>query len=277
LQIARAQGIIKRSREVVAVAKAADPQTVALQALAQALGDPTPKVLFGTAKVPSFFKGSTQAIKNAARLCEERQWLAATGEWIGRGKSKKPTYRVTPSGVQAVLDHGEPLTAVRGLQSTLEQQVQLFGSLREQLGQMVEHVRPLTEVVNQLARRVEPPNVDQLVRQLSDSTTPRTSAAPAPAKSTPAATGEWLNDAVRLITEQQQRDRYQPLTLPQFFAALRRSWPALTLGQFHDGLRTLRDQGRIRLSPYTRALATLDDGRNAIFLDGEVMYYAQLP
>ena len=82
---------------------------------------------------------------------------------------------------------------------------------------------------------------------------------------------------MKLVTEQQQRDRYLPLDLPRIYATLKQSRPSLTLGQFHDGLRMLRDQARIRLKPYTRALATIDDARNALFLDGEVMYYVELP
>ena len=52
-------------------------------------------------------------------------------------------------------------------------------------------------------------------------------------------------------------------------------YPGLTLGEFHDGLRDLRDSDRIRLIPFTRALATIPDARNALYLDGEVMYYVQ--
>jgi hypothetical protein len=93
----------------------------------------------------------------------------------------------------------------------------------------------------------------------------------------PTTDAEWLSEVVRLAAEQRQRDRYQALTLPQIYARIVQKRPGLTLGQYHDGLRALREQHRIRLSPYTRALATLDDPRNALFLDGEVMYYVELP
>jgi hypothetical protein len=69
----------------------------------------------------------------------------------------------------------------------------------------------------------------------------------------------------------------QRLTLPQVFERVRARKPDLTLGQFHDGLRRLQDERRIRLSPYTQALATLDDPRNALFLDREVKFYVELP
>ena len=80
-----------------------------------------------------------------------------------------------------------------------------------------------------------------------------------------------------MAAEQKQRNSFQRLTLPQVFERLRVRHPDLTLGQFHDGLRRLQDEKRIRLAPFTQALATLDDPRNALFLDREVKYYVELP
>ncbi len=84
----------------------------------------------------------------------------------------------------------------------------------------------------------------------------------------------WLDAVVKTVNEQHARDRYQPLTLPAIFAAAKIFAPALSLGQFHDGLRQLHDSGLIRLEPWTRALSGIPDRRNAIFTDGEVMYFA---
>jgi hypothetical protein len=88
---------------------------------------------------------------------------------------------------------------------------------------------------------------------------------------------DWGDEVVRMVTEQKQRNSFQRLTLPQIFDKLRAKHPDLTLGQFHDGLRRLQDARRLRLGPYTQALATLDDPRNALFLDREVKFYVELP
>jgi hypothetical protein len=238
----------------------ADPLPLAIQALAPALADPTPKVLFGSGTTPGFFKGAAQAVKAAARLCEERRWVAGTGEWVG----KKQKYRITPEGVRAVLEHSETLALLRSLATAVGQQV-------TQVGMLVNGLQPLADVVGQLARRMEPPDVEQVLRKLQGAAVPQHR----PAESS--GDQEWLPEVVHAVAQQRQRDRYQPLTLPQVFAAVRQKRPALSLGQFHDGLRLLREQGKIRLLPYTRALATIDDPRNAMFFDGEVMYYADLP
>jgi hypothetical protein len=252
------------------MAKAADPQTTALTALAQALADPAPRALFGSAKVLGFFKTSSAPTRAAAKLCEDRQWLATTGDFTGSGKSRKPFFRLTPAGVQAVLQNSETLNLLKDLDVSLRQQVELLRAQRDLLGQMVGNLQPLADAVGHLNRIMQPPDVEGILRRLNHS--PAVPAAPS-AASAP----DWLDEVVRLVTEQRQRDRYLPPTLPALYATLKPTRPSLTLGQFHDGLRLLRDQGRLRLSPYTRALATIDDARNALFLDGEVMYYAELP
>jgi hypothetical protein len=65
--------------------------------------------------------------------------------------------------------------------------------------------------------------------------------------------------------------------LKRVYEHLRQTHPALTLGEFHDGMRTLHQQRRIRLDPYTQALATLQDPIHALYLDREVKYYVDLP
>ncbi|MBY0527696.1 MAG: hypothetical protein K2R98_30135 [Gemmataceae bacterium] len=256
------------------MAKAIDIQAVALEALAQAMADPAPKVLLGSAKAPGFFNGTRKPVKDAAKLCEERQWLLGTGEWIGKGASKKQTYRLSPAGIQAVLEQSESAALLRGLSKAMQEQVEVFRALQGQVTRTLSQLQPLTDMVQQLARKVEPPDVEAILRRLHGTNSQPLALPPS---SSPPDLPDWLDNVVKLTAEQQQRDRYQPLSLPAIFATLRQMRPTLTLGQFHDGLRLLREQKRIRLSPYTRALATIEDARNALFLDGEVMYYVELP
>jgi hypothetical protein len=249
--------------------KAIDPQTDAINALTLTLADPSPKVLFGTAAMPGFFKGSSQAVKAAARLCEERQWLVATGEWVGKGANKKQKYRLTPAGIKAILENSSTTVLIQGLTTAVQQQANVLTSLRDQLGTMTGLLQPFTEAVAHLSHKIEPPDLEKILQKITSE--------PSSAPATPASSANWLDDVLKMVTEQRQRDRYQPLALPDVFARLQQARPTITLGQFHDGLRALRDQGRIRLVPFTRALATIDDPRNALFLDGEVMYYVELP
>jgi hypothetical protein len=70
-------------------------------------------------------------------------------------------------------------------------------------------------------------------------------------------------------------DPHLPPDLPTIYRLAWERCPALMLGTFHDTLRQLHDGGRVRLQPFTRALATLPDRCNALLLDGEVMYFAE--
>jgi hypothetical protein len=248
--------------------KTVDPRTTALEALAQALAEPASRVLVGAGKTLGFFSGKGK--ETAANLCKDQGWLEPTGEFVGKGAKSKEKYRLTAAGIRAVLEQSEPLQLLRSLSGSLESQVTALRSTQEQLGQMLKSVGPLADSVAALERRLQPPNVEHLQRLMSGQTPSAT------AHRDPPSDG-WLDRVVQLAGEQRQRDRFQPLPLPTLYQQLRQLNSNLTLGQFHDGLRKLREQQRIRLVPFTRALAQIDDPRNALFLDGEVMYYADLP
>ena len=87
----------------------------------------------------------------------------------------------------------------------------------------------------------------------------------------------WLDEVVAMATRQKQQHPLQALTFPQVYGPLKQRYPNLTLAQFHDGLRLLSDQRRIRLRPYTLALESMEDPRNALYLDREVKYYVDVP
>lgn len=75
----------------------------------------------------------------------------------------------------------------------------------------------------------------------------------------------------KILAAVQPRESWNPMTLSELYAAV----PGVTLGTFHDALRTLCDAGRIRLSPFTRAYAEIAARREAMFLDGEVIFYVR--
>src|SRR5437899_12900152 len=84
----------------------ADPQQLASGALSRALSDPAPRVLLGTKAKPGIF--DSQTAKVAAQLCIDQGWLKATGQFEGKGKSRKELYAITPAGIQSVLENSEP-------------------------------------------------------------------------------------------------------------------------------------------------------------------------
>ncbi len=280
------------------MAKATQPEPLALEALVRSLGDPVPRVLHGSKSLPGIFTGASAAEKAAAKYCLDHAWLVPTGEASGKGKTCKGLYRLGPAGLQAVLAKSDPTALLRVLGENLarleeeaariphaveaasvaagRQLAALSAELKQGLTDALRPFDSLPAALQELKRaltatleQVKPVDIDELSKRL----------APAPPAAEPVLSKEasWGDDVIRMAGEQKQRNPFQRLTLPQVFERVRAQHPHLTLGQFHDGLRRLQDEKRIRLGPYTQALATLDDPRNALFLDREVKYYVELP
>ena len=64
--------------------------------------------------------------------------------------------------------------------------------------------------------------------------------------------------------------------LPELFRRLRGSFPALTIGQFHDRLRLMHQGERIHLHPWTGPLHEMPEPACAILIGHEIAYYASL-
>src|SRR5262249_3711856 len=151
-----------------ALAKAT-PRQLGLEALARALGDPAAKVLHGSKKQPGFFIGSAQAVKQAAQFCLAQGWLEPTGEYEGKGKTRKPSYRLTPAGAHEVLQDSEPVKLLQGAVDSLEQNTVLLEGIRAgleatvvSLSRQKEAVNGLRELVAKLQDRLRPPDLERL-------------------------------------------------------------------------------------------------------------------
>jgi hypothetical protein len=251
-----------------------DPRPLAVEALAATLADPTPKVLFGTAKLIGFFTGTAGKTRQLAEHCLREVWLEETGKQVGSGAKAKSLYRLTPRGVQAVLDHAPALSVLRGITTALHRQQEQFQSILSALQALQADVhglsaqvngRGLSDLVGRAVDKLKAPDVEGIMAKLAASD-------PASATQNRAPVLGWPDEVVRRAA---QTDASTPLPLPELYRDLKTTWPSLTLGQFHDGLRALRDAKRIQLRPYTRAYADIAGHREAMFLDGEVIYYVR--
>jgi hypothetical protein len=195
------------------------------------------------------------------------------------GRSKPPVFAVvTDKGRLLVLDSDSPAALLSGLGESLSAQgvalsaaVQAAGgevsALRESLDQLHKGLNAQLAAYQQTAQAV------QAALERARQQSPAHSAS---ARQEPHADA-WLEDVVQMVAEQKRRNSFERATLPRIYEQLRKSRPSLTLGQFHDGLRALQAQRRIRLAPYTQALATLEDAQNALYFDREVKFYVDLP
>src|SRR5205807_1523764 len=108
--------------------------------------------------------------KPAAQLCIDRGWLAATAEFEGKGKSRKELYRITPSGIRAALENSEPVKLLTAATGALEQSGKELGALGAKIDALRGALQNHTELVTELRKRLQPPDLDGLLRKLSSAT-----------------------------------------------------------------------------------------------------------
>jgi hypothetical protein len=65
-------------------------------------------------------------------------------------------------------------------------------------------------------------------------------------------------------------------TVAELYQHVRSRFPAATIGQFHDVVRSMHEAGRIRLAPWTGPLYQLPQPALALLIGHEVLYYVQL-
>lgn len=92
----------------------------------------------------------------------------------------------------------------------------------------------------------------------------------------PTPTVSWLDTVVTMVVEQKRVNSFQSLTMKQVYDRLLSTMPTLTVGQYHDGMRQLHRERRVRLAAFTQALATLPCVVTPMYLDNEVKFYVQM-
>jgi hypothetical protein len=240
------------------LAKAADPQKLALQALAQALVGPGSKVLHGSKGKPCFFVGAAAAMKQAAQFCQEKGWLEPTGEFEGTGKTRKELFRITQAGIQETLANSEPVLLLQGALANLQQ----IAGLKEKVDQTLDSLKKQEGLIRTLLDRFTPPDFKALLANVAN---------PAQATSAPTFPAQNVLD---YLADYQRRNPYGHCPLPELFHRVAEP-VGLTIGQFHDGLRWLVQGKRILLHPFTGAAYQLEDEQYALVAGQEIKYYAE--
>lgn len=88
---------------------------------------------------------------------------------------------------------------------------------------------------------------------------------------TAAPSSAWQEKVVAFL---EQRRAAEDCSLPELFNQAQSIAPRLTIGGFHDGLRQLRDDGRLYLHPWTGPLYALPEPPFALLIGHEIAYYA---
>jgi hypothetical protein len=258
-------------------------QTQLIEALRQAV-DGTPHRLQGAGKTPGLFPGGVAGAKLIQRARTEglvQEVPSPEPPPSGKSKAKPPIYvTITERGRQLVLAQDSPAKLLAGLRERLDNQgTALAGAVQDAKAQLSACREALDQLEKGLGTRfAHYQQTAQAFRSILDRLGQSPPPAGLPVAPRPAATSAgWLDEVVPFVAAQKRVNSFDRPNLKRVYEHLKQSHPALTLGEFHEGLRALHQQRRIRLDPFTQALATLQDPLHALYLDREVKYYVDLP
>jgi hypothetical protein len=86
----------------------------------------------------------------------------------------------------------------------------------------------------------------------------------------------WMSPVLAHLARWQDDVALHDRPLPELYAVGRRSKPRLTIGQFHDGLRTLHERKQIYLHPWSGPLSEIPEPALALLVGHEIAYYASV-
>jgi len=238
----------------------ADKSTpLVLEALSRAVADPGGAPLHGTKKVAGLFPTSAAA-RQAAQRCKQEGYLR-TITTEAQGKTVQEICALTEKGLAYLLSQASPRQVledlVRGLDAQQTQLGELVASARQtQVG--IEALRTIAErVLSQVQQRKEPAAL------------PHDRAEPSGNGTQP-----WTAAALAELKRWQLQAPLEDYPLPDLYRAVHKR--AMTIGEFHDGLRRLQEQHQIYLHPWTGPLYEIPEPLYALLTGHEVAYYASL-
>lgn len=267
------------------MAKSAGEDELIFEALERALADPTPRKLHGTKANPGIFLSSSVAAKRAAQRCLDQHLIAVCDEL--RTKSKvTPLYGLAPAGIGYLLEQAPAQRLLTATRDTADRLVDVVTGCQQTLVGVQRQMARLQEVVQAASARLSVPNIDQMLatvagRHATSSASPDGARPPHGTKSPDGAQDRAANDAALAsltfehIQQHTRQAPLRPLALPQLWERVRAQRPGLSLGAFHDALRSLAAAGRIRLSPFTQAMYQLAEPECAMIVGREIMYYVE--
>jgi hypothetical protein len=228
-----------------------------LEALTRAAADPGGVPLHAGKAGPGLFP-ATAAARLAAQRCKDEA-LVRVVRTQTRGKAVQEVCAITEKGLAYLLSQVSP-------RQVLEDLVRAVESRQAQLGELV------------AAARQTHSSLDAF-KALAEKVLQQVQAAPAPLpcdRAAPNGAETWAAAALAHLGRWRDSGASEDCPLPELYRAARQAYPRLTVGQFHDGLRQLNEQGRIYLHPWTGPLHDLPEPPYALLIGHEIAYYVSL-
>jgi hypothetical protein len=228
-----------------------------LDALSRAALHPEGAPLHGSKSTPGLFPTSAAA-RQAAQHCKDEGLLRVVSTHT-RGKAMQETCAITDRGQAHLLSQYCP-------KQMLEVIVRALEGRQGQLAELIATARQMQLGIDAL-RNVGQTVLDQVRRQLHTLDGRRISS---PAAST------WQDAVLGYLGHWHNTGTGEDCPLPTLYQQTVATQSALTIGQFHDGLRVLHNQNRIYLHPWTGPLYDMPEPSYALLIGHEVLYFASL-
>jgi hypothetical protein len=226
-----------------------------LDALNRAALHPEGVPLHGNKSAPGLFP-ATAAGKQAAQRCKDEGLLRVVAT-EARGKTACEMCTVTDKGLAHLLSECSP-------KHVLEDFVRSLEGRQTQLNELIAAVRQMHLGMEALRM------VTQKVLGSLNATMPSVT-------TNGHASSNSCRDAVlQQLTRWQSAGASEDCPLPALYRQAAQACRGLTVGQFHDVLRELHQQGRIYLHPWTGPLYDIPEPACALLVGHEVLYYASL-
>ncbi len=227
-------------------------QQLVVEGLSRAVAEPTGKPLHG-GKSSALFAGSAAA-KQAAQHCMDNGLLQVLATHT-RGKRVQEICAITEKGIAHLLSQVSP-------KAVLEELVRAVEARGRHVEDLAASAQSCQATLDSLKTQVE-----KVLMHLKQ---------PAAASCVPAALnghGAWKTDALGFLSRWQEAHVNEDCPLPELYRQVTGSGP-LTIGQFHDGLRQMHEQGQAYLHPWTGPLYEIPEPACAMLVGHAVVYYA---
>lgn len=220
------------------------PTTLILDALARGVADPDGLPLFASKQTVGLFPATTLA-RAAAQRCQDDGYIR-----VASGSPLKALWTVTDKGVQFLLTQRNP-------RQVLEDFVRALETRHAQAGELVQAARQMQAGIESLKSAIA-----IVLPQLH-----------APVEPAPA---EPTGPAIVPLLRSWSAEAAQDCPLPELYARLRATQPTLSIGQFHDALRALKEAEQIHLHPWTGPKYAMPQPEYALLAGHDIAYYASL-
>jgi hypothetical protein len=258
-----------------------------LSALTRATSDAGGVALHGSKSAPGLFP-TTAIGKQAAQRCCDEGYLRPLAEDETSTQSNLPRTRgatgpictITEKGITFLLAQVSPRQVledfVRVLESREAQAMQLVNLARHMQSSLETLRAAIAPILAEVARTPFPPlrqagngDLKGMFHEFRES--PSKPDAPARDNKPDAPARDTI---LSYLDRWNSASASEDCSLPELFRHVKTAVPGVSLGNFHDILRTLQDAGDIYLHPWTGPLYDIPEPPYALLVGHEVAYYA---